>query len=122
MRQSPVPGPYIARNHPNDRGDYPIDCGAFVGPDLHCQGGTLATVHRSGVGKFDVERTAALLAAAPDLLRELRALLIDCPCGYHRLGIGSRSCRRCEGAMLAIAKAETPAGVRSFQVRRKRHA
>ena len=49
----------------------------------------------------ECEGTARLLAAAPDLLCELRTYVNDCGCGRKKLG-----CERCLTARNAIAKAE----------------
>ena len=74
---------------------------------------TLAYVLFSAKRASECEATARLLAAAPDLLDELRWLVIGCPCGNHAEGLErirrakrARACERCASALAAIAKAE----------------
>src|SRR5436305_11007106 len=50
-------------------------------------GRTIAHVLFSARHESECEATAQLLAAAPDLLLELRALVVACPCGQHEQGI-----------------------------------
>lgn len=75
-------------------------------------GRTIAQVLFSEKRERECEATARLLAAAPDLLLQLRLLLIACPCGQHWDGIefdgGNEryGCERCASALSAIAKAE----------------
>lgn len=76
-------------------------------------GRTIAYVLYSERRESECEATARLLAAAPDLLLELRSLVIGCPCGNHAEGIEqvrrakrTRACERCASALAAIAKAE----------------
>lgn len=76
-------------------------------------GRTVAYVLFSEKRESESDATAQLLAAAPDLLFELRSLLVGCPCGNHSRGIERnrrsklpRSCERCASALAAIAKAE----------------
>jgi hypothetical protein len=76
-------------------------------------GRTLAYVLFSAKRHSECEATARLMAAAPDLLLELRSLVAGCVCGKHSEGIRSirRSqrtcaCERCASALAAIAKAE----------------
>ena len=76
-------------------------------------GRTIAYVLFSERREAECEATAQLLAAAPDLLLELRSLIVGCPCGNHLEGIErirrtkrTRACERCASALAAIAKAE----------------
>ena len=76
-------------------------------------GRTIAYVLFSGKRELESEATAELLAAAPDLLFELRSLVVACPCGHHVQGLErirrskvTRACDRCASALAAIAKAE----------------
>ena len=76
-------------------------------------GRTLAYVLFSGKRDSECEGTARLMAAAPDLLLELRSLVVGCACGKHSEGIErirrsqrTRACERCASALAAIAKAE----------------
>ena len=76
-------------------------------------GRTIAHVLFSERRESECLGTARLLAAAPDLLVELRSLLRDCPCGQHvqeiewkRRAKLRRPCERCASAVAAIAKAE----------------
>ena len=76
-------------------------------------GRTVAYVLFSAARESECDATARLLAAAPDLLLELRSLLVACPCGHHAEGIErtgrskrTRACERCASALAAIAKAE----------------
>jgi hypothetical protein len=49
----------------------------------------------------ECEATAKLLAAAPDLLFEVRSFVSECVCGG-----GRGKCERCFSAQAAIARAE----------------
>src|SRR5690349_9895950 len=76
-------------------------------------GRTLAYVLFSAKRYSECEATARLVAAAPDLLLELRSLVAGCVCGNHSEGIErirrskrTRACERCASALAAIAKAE----------------
>jgi len=76
-------------------------------------GRTLAYVLFSQRRGSECEATARVMAAAPDLLVELRSLILTCPCGNHFDGIErirrskrTRACERCASALAAIAKAE----------------
>ncbi|MFL6352922.1 MAG: hypothetical protein ACJ74Z_13880 [Bryobacteraceae bacterium] len=76
-------------------------------------GRTLAYVLLSAKRHSECEAIARLMAAAPDLLLELRSLVVACPCGNHAEGIErirrsqrTRACERCASALVAIAKAE----------------
>jgi hypothetical protein len=76
-------------------------------------GRTLAYVLFSAKRHSECEATARLMAAAPDLLLELRSLVVGCACGNHAEGIEpirrsqrTRACERCASALAAIAKAE----------------
>jgi hypothetical protein len=76
-------------------------------------GRTLAYVLFSAKRHSECEATARLMAAAPDLLLELRSLVAFCACGNHSEGIEpirrsqrTRACERCASALAAIAKAE----------------
>jgi hypothetical protein len=76
-------------------------------------GRTLAYVLFSAKRYSECEATARLMAAAPDLLLELRSLVVGCACGNHAEGIEqirrsqrARVCERCASALAAIAKAE----------------
>ena len=75
-------------------------------------GRTIAYVLFSTRRASECEATARLLAAAPDLLVELRSLLVACSCGCHADGIertGSkrtRGCERCAEALAVIARVE----------------
>ena len=74
--------------------------------------GTITHLHRpSGMSNVYtdewMEETARLIAAAPDLLREVRMLVIQCPCGSHADEIKTKSgCHRCRSAVCAIANTE----------------
>ncbi len=76
-------------------------------------GRTVAHVLFSARHASECEATAHLFAAAPDLLIELRTLVVACPCGQHAHGIDrvrrsnpAHACTRCASALAAIAKAE----------------
>lgn len=76
-------------------------------------GRTIAHVLFSERRERESEATARLMAAAPDLLLELRTLVLACPCDKHAPGreVSRRSqlnrcCDRCAAALAAIAKAE----------------
>ena len=75
-------------------------------------GRTIAYVLFSTRRASECEATARLLSAAPDLLIELRSLLVACPCGFHAEGIEwprskrTRTCERCASAVAAIARVE----------------
>jgi hypothetical protein len=76
-------------------------------------GRTLAYVLFSAKRHAECEATARLMAAAPDLLLELRSLVAGCACGNHPEGIErtrrpqrARACEQCASAVAAIAKAE----------------
>ena len=76
-------------------------------------GRTVAYVLFSARRESECEATARLMAAAPDLLLELRSLVVGCPCGNHAEGIErirrskrTHACERCASALAAIAKAE----------------
>jgi hypothetical protein len=75
-------------------------------------GRTIAHVLFSVRHESECEATAQLLAAAPDLLLELRSLVVGCPCGQHAQGIdrhrknATHACSRCASALAVIAKAE----------------
>jgi hypothetical protein len=74
---------------------------------------TVAYVLFSERREAECEATARLMAAAPDLLLELRSLVGDCPCGNHseeieriRRSKRTHACERCASAVAAIAKVE----------------
>src|SRR3954454_11589800 len=74
-------------------------------------GRTIAYVLLSARRESECEATARLMAAAPDLLFELRSMVVDCPCGNHLEGIErirrsklTRACERCASALATIAK------------------
>jgi hypothetical protein len=76
-------------------------------------GRTLAYVLLSAKRHAESEATARLMAAAPDLLLQLRSLVDGCACGNHAEGIErirrsqrTRTCERCASALATIAKAE----------------
>ena len=76
-------------------------------------GRTVAHVLFSERHASECEATAGLLATAPDLLLELRSLVVACPCGQHTHGIDRvrrskplPACPRCAAALAIIAKAE----------------
>src|SRR3954466_15485522 len=71
-----TPGPYhVSGSGPRIRG-------------IKSAGGrTVAHVLFSERHASECEATAGLLAAAPDLLLELRSLIVACPCGQHTRGI-----------------------------------
>jgi hypothetical protein len=76
-------------------------------------GRTLAYVLFSAKRHSECEATARLMAAAPDLLLELRSLVVGCACGNHAEGIKrirrserTRACERCASALAALATAE----------------
>jgi hypothetical protein len=72
-----TPGPWKARNYPKDNGDIWIDCNAFANKGKgRCLGGTLATAHKDGTGKGEVEANAQLIAAAPELLEALKEVFV----------------------------------------------
>src|SRR5438094_211982 len=69
-------------------------------------GRTIAYVLFSQRRESECESTARLMAAAPDLLLELRSLVVACPCGNHSEGIErtrrskrTRACERCASAL-----------------------
>jgi hypothetical protein len=65
----------------------------------------VATMHPRS-GPEESEANARLIAAAPDLLRELRMLVLQCSCGSHPDGEIAGACGRCAAAIDAINKAE----------------
>ena len=76
-------------------------------------GRTLAYVLFSAKRASECEATARLMAAAPDLLLELRSVVVACACGNHSEGIERMrrskrtcACERSASALAAIAKAE----------------
>ena len=76
-------------------------------------GRTIAHVLFSARHESECEATAHLFAAAPDLLVELRSLVVACPCGQHTQGVDrprrsrpAPACSRCASALETIAKAE----------------
>jgi len=76
-------------------------------------GRTIAHVLFSARHESECEATAQLLAVAPDLLLELRSLVVACPCGQHAQGVdrphrknATHACPRCASALAVIAKAE----------------
>ena len=76
-------------------------------------GRTIAYVLRSARRESECEATARLLAGAPDLLLELRSLVVGCACGNHAEGIErigrskrTRACERCASALAAIVNVE----------------
>lgn len=76
-------------------------------------GRTIAYVLFSESRASESEATARLIAAAPDLLLELQALIIACPCGRHAGAIEpahrskrTRACERCALALAAVTKPE----------------
>lgn len=90
---------------------------AGSGPKLRsiksASGRTIAYVLFSERRASECEATARLLAAAPDLVLEVRSLLVACPCGQHtqgieRMGRAKRAygCERCAAAVAALAKVE----------------
>lgn len=101
-----TPGPWILKRHrehgPRDwwvgaSDDAPVGIFSF-------QGG--------GASEEEEIANAQLLAAAPDLLKELRMLLLvtKCPCAstedFSMELYWKRSCHRCVSAKAALAKAE----------------
>src|SRR5947209_14818350 len=50
-------------------------------------GRTVAYVLFSARRESECDSTARLIAAAPDLLLELRSIVVGCPCGSHAEGI-----------------------------------
>ena len=64
-------------------------------------GRTIAHVLFSERRETECDATAKLLAAAPDLLFELRSFVSGCACGNGKTG-----CERCAFARNAITKAE----------------
>ncbi len=76
-------------------------------------GRTIAYVLFSERRQPECEATARLMAAAPDLLVELRSLVAGCACGHRveeseriRRSKRTRGCERCAAALAAIAKGE----------------
>lgn len=66
-----------------------------------------------GKTRVQVRATAPLIAAASDLLLELRSLVAGSPSGKHSEGIErirrsklARACERCASALALIAKVE----------------
>ena len=87
------------------------------GPRMHsiksAGGRTLAYVLFSPKREPECEATARLLAAAPDLLLELRSLVSRCPCLNYRAAVNRtdhskvrNACVHCDSARAAIAKLE----------------
>ena len=64
-------------------------------------GRTIAHVLFSERRETECDATAKLLAAAPDLLFELRCFVSACACGNGKIG-----CERCTSARDVITKAE----------------
>ncbi len=76
-------------------------------------GRTIAHVLFSARHESECEATAQLLATAPDILSELRTLVVACPCGQNLHGMDRvrrakpiQGCSRCASALTAIARAE----------------
>ncbi len=60
-----------------------------------------------GIGREQAEERAKLVVQAPNLLKELRLMVIQCPCGTHADGIDfNRPCPRCAMALEVIEKAQ----------------
>jgi hypothetical protein len=72
-----TPGPWLAREYANDEGGVWIDCDAWTGDKRRgtAVAGTLATAHKSGTGDGNVGANARLIAAAPELLAALEAVI-----------------------------------------------
>jgi hypothetical protein len=88
-KPSYAPGPYhVAGNGPRIRSI------------KNAGGRTIAHVLFSERRAGECQATAKLLAAAPELLFELRSFVRECGCG------GKGKCERCFAAQAAITKAE----------------
>ena len=76
IQGSHTPGPWKARSIKNDEGGIWIDCDAWRHKGRGgLLGGTLATAHANGTGDGSVGANAKLIAAAPELLAALEALV-----------------------------------------------
>jgi|SRR5690242_7826696 hypothetical protein len=110
-----IPPLHLDRNKPRfTPGPYHVSgSGPRIRSIKPAGGRTIAYVLFSERRESECEATARLLAAAPDLLLELRSLVLDCPCGNHGEGIKrihrakrTPACERCASALAAISKAE----------------
>jgi hypothetical protein len=101
-----TPGPWIAGGMPKDPSGLLIT--SDDGTKYHRRILVAETLVPAGLDSQHpiVQANARLIAAAPDLLRELRMLVLQCSCGSHPDGEIAGACGRCAAAIDAINKAE----------------